>query len=86
MFTDGVAGFNFQRFVNPCVLVFERFFLNKDWAQVAVACECADCGFVDIAVVVSEPVEHVSDYGWGGGGIEFVGFHSINLEGGAVKT
>ena len=75
LFADGVAGVELEGFVDPRVLIAERFFLDENRTQLAVRGESGDCGFVNIAVVGAEPIEDFSDQGGIDGGVNFVGFH-----------
>lgn len=75
---DGVAGLEFESFMNPCVLLGHGFFLHKDRAELAVVGKGGDGGLVDIPVVGAEPIEDLSDNGRIDGGVKFVGFHGGN--------
>ena len=75
VFTNRVTGIDLQSFVNPGVLIDERFVLDENRTQFAVGRERGDSGFVNIPVVGAEPIEDLSDDCGIDCGVKFVGFH-----------
>lgn len=60
MVADAAAGSELKGFVDPSVLIGQRFAFDEDGSQFALAGKGRDCGLVDFAVLVAEPVEHLS--------------------------
>ena len=76
MFADGVAGFELQCFVDPCVLLDHGFFIDEDGTQLPVFGQGGNDGAVHVAIVGAEPIEHFGDDRGGNGGVKFVRFQS----------
>ena len=74
---DGLAGMKLEGFVNPGILLDQRFFLNENGAQLAIPCQRGDGGFVNILIIGAEPIKHLSDKSGIECGVEFVGFHGV---------
>ena len=74
---DGIAGDEFESFLNPCVLICHRFLLNENGPQLAIGGKGGNGGFINVFVVGAEPIEHLADKGGIDCGVEFVGFHRV---------
>ena len=79
MLADGVARFELQGFVDPCVLLGHGLFLDEDRAELAVSGKGGDGRAIHIFVVGAEPIEDLRDKGGIDGGVEFVGFHGEEI-------
>jgi hypothetical protein len=72
--------------MNPGILLGHGFFLNENGTQLAIPGKGGHGGFVNIAVVGTEPIEHLGYNGGVNGGVEFVGFHGGKLGGKAQSS
>lgn len=79
MLADRIAGLEFQGFVDPRVLLGHGFFLDENWAQLAVSGKGGDGGSVNILIVGAEPIEDLSNDGGVNGRVKFVGFHGTEI-------
>ena len=79
MLTDGFTRFEFEGFMNPRVLLDHGFFLDENGTQLAIRGEGGDGGFVNVPIVGAEPIKNLSDKGGIDCGVEFVGFHGVEI-------
>mgnify|MGYP005622725611 FL=1 len=61
VFSDGVAGLELKGFVHPGDLINDGFLFDENGTELAIRGEAGDGGFVESAVVLPEPLEHVRD-------------------------
>ena len=72
VFPDGVVVLELEGFVHPGDLISDGFLFDKNGTELAIRGEARDGGFVESAVVLPDPFEHVRDEGRVNGLVDFV--------------
>ena len=72
MLPDCVAVLELEGFVHPGDLINDGFLFDKNGTELAICGEAGNGGFVESAVVLPDPLEHVRDEGRVNGLVDFV--------------